>query len=107
MALGPFGLGAIDVGTDVGNFTLPAELALTVILFNQASTLDLLAVVRRRDVTFRLLVIGIPLSLVLGTVAGALLMPTLPLMGGGLPGGDRGPGGGGAHRCAPGGPPNP
>lgn len=79
MALGPFGLGAIDVGTDVGNFTLPAELALTVILFNQASTLDLLAVGRRRDVTFRLLVIGIPLSLVLGTVAGALLMPTLPL----------------------------
>ncbi|HEV7420858.1 MAG TPA: cation:proton antiporter [Mycobacterium sp.] len=79
MALGPFGFGVIDVGNDVGNFTLPAELALTVILFNQASTLDLVAVVRRRDVTFRLLAIGIPLSLVLGTVTAVLLMPAMPL----------------------------
>ncbi|MDT5018462.1 MAG: sodium/hydrogen antiporter [Mycobacterium sp.] len=79
MALGPFGLGAIDVGTQASNFTLAAELALTVILFNQASTLDLEAVVRRRDVTFRLLVIGIPLSLALGTGVAVLLMPELPL----------------------------
>jgi sodium/hydrogen antiporter len=79
MALGPFGLGVIDVGTEAGNFTLPAQLALTVILFNQASTLDLWAVVRRRDVTFRLLVIGIPLSLILGTVTAVLLIPVMPL----------------------------
>jgi NhaP-type Na+/H+ or K+/H+ antiporter len=79
MALGPFGLGVIDVGTEASNFTLPAQLALTVILFNQASTLDLTAVVRRRDVTFRLLAIGIPLSLLLGTVVAVLLMPDLPL----------------------------
>jgi len=79
MALGPFGLGVIDVGTEASNFTLAAQLALTVILFNQASTLDLTAVVRRRDVTFRLLVIGIPLSLLLGTVVAVFLMPDLPL----------------------------
>jgi NhaP-type Na+/H+ or K+/H+ antiporter len=61
MALGPFGLGAIHVGSSVDNFLLPAELALTLILFNQASALDLSAVVRRGGITFRLLVIGIPL----------------------------------------------
>jgi Kef-type K+ transport system membrane component KefB len=72
MALGPFGLGAIKVGNEVNSFLLPAELALTLILFNQASALDLSAVVRRGAITFRLLVIGIPLSLGLGTLTGAL-----------------------------------
>jgi NhaP-type Na+/H+ or K+/H+ antiporter len=103
IALGPFGLDVIDVGTKASNFTLPAELALTVILFNQASTHDLSAAVRRRGVPFRLLVIGIPLSVVLGAVTAVLLVP----VGGDLPGGDRGPQRGGAHRCAPRGPPHP
>jgi len=79
MALGPFGLGAINVGNSVENFVLPAELALTVILFNQAAALDLSTVVRRRGITFRLLVIGIPLSLALGTLTAALLIPIMPL----------------------------
>jgi NhaP-type Na+/H+ or K+/H+ antiporter len=79
MALGPFGLGAIKVGNEVNSFLLPAELALTLILFNQASALDLSAVVRRGAITFRLLVIGIPLSLGLGTLTGALLIPIMPL----------------------------
>jgi NhaP-type Na+/H+ or K+/H+ antiporter len=79
MALGPFGFGAIDVGTNAENFVLPAELTLTVILFNQASALDLSAVARRRGVTLRLLVIGIPLSLALGTASAALLIPIMPL----------------------------
>lgn len=79
MALGPFGIGAIDVGSDVNSFLLPAELALTLILFNQASSLDLSRVVRRGGVTFRLLVIGIPLSLGLGTLTAALLIPIMPL----------------------------
>ena len=78
-ALGPFGIGAIDVGSEVDNFLLPAELALTLILFNQAAALDLSAVVRRRGVTFRLLVIGIPLSLGLGTLTATLLIPIMPL----------------------------
>jgi NhaP-type Na+/H+ or K+/H+ antiporter len=79
MALGPFGLGAIEVGNEVNSFLLPAELALTLILFNQASALDLSAVVQRGGITFRLLVIGIPLSLGLGTLTGALLIPIMPL----------------------------
>jgi NhaP-type Na+/H+ or K+/H+ antiporter len=77
--LGPFVFDVIDVGTDAASFTVVAQLALTVILFNQAAELDLAAVVRRRDVTFRLLVIGIPLALALGTLTAVLVLPVMPL----------------------------
>src|SRR5664279_604991 len=66
--LGPFVLDVIDIGTDTASFTVVAQLALTVILFNQAAQLDLSTVFRRRELTFRLLVIGIPLALTFGTV---------------------------------------
>jgi sodium/hydrogen antiporter len=77
--LGPFVFDVIDVGTDAASFTVVAQLALTVILFNQAAQLDLSTVFRRREVTFRLLVIGIPLALVLGTVTALLVLPVMPL----------------------------
>jgi sodium/hydrogen antiporter len=79
IVLGPFVFDVIDVGTDAESFTVVAQLALTVILFNQASALDLTAVVRRREVTFRLLMIGIPLALVLGTLTALLVLPVMPL----------------------------
>ncbi len=77
--LGPFGFHAIDVDTDAASFAVVAQLALTVILFNQAAALDLTTVVRRRGVTFRLLVIGIPLALALGTATALLVLPVMPL----------------------------
>jgi NhaP-type Na+/H+ or K+/H+ antiporter len=79
IALGPFGFHVIDIGTDATSFAVVAQLALTVILFNQAAALDLTAVVRRREVTFRLLVIGIPLALTLGAAAAVLILPVMPL----------------------------
>jgi sodium/hydrogen antiporter len=79
MALGPFGFGVIESGDDTTSFTILAQLALTVILFNQAAMLDLPSLVRRGHVTFRLLVIGIPLSIVLGTVVALVVMPVMPL----------------------------
>jgi sodium/hydrogen antiporter len=79
MALGPFGLGVLDVGDDAHSFNAVAQLALTVILFNQAAELDFTAVVRRRSVTFRLLVVGIPLALALGTVTALLVLPVMPV----------------------------
>lgn len=77
--LGPFVLDVVDIGTDAASFTVVAQLALTVILFNQAAQLDLTVVFRRREVTFRLLVIGIPLALVLGTLTALLILPVMPL----------------------------
>lgn len=79
MALGPFGLGVIRTSEDIHAFTVLAQLALTVILFNQASELDLIAALRRGRVTFRLMVLGIPLTLGLGTLTAVVLLPVLPL----------------------------
>jgi len=79
MALGPFGLGIVEVGDGTTGFTVLAQLALTVILFNQAAELDLAAAVRRGHATFRLIVIGIPLTIALGTLTALALIPVLPL----------------------------
>jgi NhaP-type Na+/H+ or K+/H+ antiporter len=80
MALGPSGVGWIDVkNEDSESFTVLAQLALTVILFNQASRLNLRAVLRRGRLTLRLLAIGIPASIALGTLAAVALLPVLPL----------------------------
>ncbi len=78
MLLGPSGLHLIDASPEADSFTVLAQLALTVILFNQAARLDVLRVIRRGHVTFRLLFIGIPLTLILGAVTATLLLPVLP-----------------------------
>ena len=79
MILGRFGFGLVDVGEHTEGFTVLAQLALTVILFNQASVLDLRALVRGRRVSLRLLAIGIPATIVLGALTAVLLLPELPL----------------------------
>jgi len=78
MLFGPFGFNLLAAGPGTEGYTLLAQLALTVILFNQAAKLDPGKVFRRGHVTFRLLVIGIPLTLVLGTLTAAVLLPVLP-----------------------------
>ena len=78
MALGPFGLQQLDAGTGTEGYTVLAQLALTVILFDQAAKLDPRVMLQRGRVTFRLLVIGIPLTLLLGSVTAAVLLPVLP-----------------------------
>jgi len=78
MALGPFGFAVLESGPDTSTFTVLAQLALTVILFNQAAELDLTAVVGRGKVTFRLLVVGIPLAIALGVGTALLLFPVMP-----------------------------
>jgi NhaP-type Na+/H+ or K+/H+ antiporter len=79
IVLGPFVFGVVEAGPDAVSFNTLSQLALTVILFNQAAELDLAALVRRRHVTFRLLVVGIPLSLLLGTATALLVLPVMPL----------------------------
>ena len=78
MALGPFGLQLLAAGPETQGYTVLAQLALTVILFVQAAKLDTGNLLQRGRITFRLLVIGIPLSLILGSVTAAALLPVLP-----------------------------
>ena len=80
MALGPSGLGVIDVeNADATSFTILAQLALTVILFNQASRLNLRTVLGRGRLTLRLLAIAAPVTIALGTLTAVLLLPVMPL----------------------------
>jgi NhaP-type Na+/H+ or K+/H+ antiporter len=78
MALGPFGFDLLDAGAGTEGYTVLAQLALTVILFDQAAKLDLGRVLQRGRITFRLLLIGIPLSLILGALTAAVVLPVLP-----------------------------
>ena len=55
-----------------------AQLALTLILFNQAAKLNFDRIRRHGPVTLRLLIIGIPLTVTMGALTAAVLLPVLP-----------------------------
>ncbi|MBU3705853.1 MAG: hypothetical protein FGM50_04120 [Mycobacterium sp.] len=77
-ALGPFGLHLLDAGPGTEGYTALAQLALTVILFNQAAKLRFDRIRVHGPVTLRLLVVGIPLTVVLGALTATALLPVLP-----------------------------
>lgn len=79
MAVGPFGLGWLTTDAHSAAFTVLAQAALTIMLFNQATALDLRAAFRPPYLARRLLGIGFPLSVAFGTLAAHLLLPALPL----------------------------
>ena len=78
MGLGPFGLNLLAAGPGTEGYTALAQVALTVILFVQASRLDLAGVMRRGRISFRLIAVGMPLTLALGALSAAALLPILP-----------------------------
>ncbi|MGC1153796.1 cation:proton antiporter, partial [Mycobacterium sp.] len=78
IVLGPSCLGLIEAGSDTKGFTVLSELALTVILFNQASALNLRTVFRRGHLPMRLLALGIPVTIALNTVIAVSVLPVLP-----------------------------
>ena len=55
-----------------------AQLALTVILFNQAANLNFDRIRLHGQVTLRLLIVGIPLTVVMGALTASVLLPVLP-----------------------------
>jgi NhaP-type Na+/H+ or K+/H+ antiporter len=78
VGLGPSCLGWIEAGSDTKVFNVLSELALTVILFNQASTLNLQNAFRRGHLPLRLMTIGIPVTFVLNTAIAVSVLPVLP-----------------------------
>jgi NhaP-type Na+/H+ or K+/H+ antiporter len=78
MGLGPFGLGVLEAGAGTEGYTVLAQLALTMILFNQAAKLRLNRIRVHGPVTLRLLIVGIPLTVLLGALTATLLLPVLP-----------------------------
>lgn len=77
LAVGADGLGAVAVGADPGAIRGLAEATLALVLFSDAAKLDLRALRRRAGLSVRLLGIGLPITIVLGTVAAMVLLPDL------------------------------
>ncbi len=79
-------LGVLDVGVDNGFVSGLAEATLVVVLFTDASRMDLRTVAREHSLALRLLVVGLPLAIVVGALTGLLLLPALSLAAVGLVG---------------------
>jgi sodium/hydrogen antiporter len=79
VVVGTSGLDLLGVGEDVESIQLLAEVTLALVLFGDASRLDLRRL--RRELAFpaRLLLIGLPLSILIGAAVGAVVFPGLLL----------------------------
>ena len=71
--LGPQLLGLVTVDPDSAPVRLLAELTLVLVLFTDASRIDLKLLFRERELPLRLLSVGLALNVVLGTLAALVL----------------------------------
>jgi sodium/hydrogen antiporter len=74
--LGVRALDVLPLALNAESTKLLAELTLGVLLFADAATVDARAARRGAALTARLLLVGLPLTIVLGTIVGALLFPS-------------------------------
>ena len=72
--------GVIEVEAELAGAKVIAELALALILFSDAVRIDLHQLRKEALVPTRLLLIGLPLTIVFGTLVNLLLFPALPLV---------------------------
>ena len=77
LLLGPFGLGLVRLNLGAEGLRTLAELTLAMVLFTDAANADFNIVRRNIGVTERLLLIGLPLTIVLGFLAAKLVLPGL------------------------------
>ncbi len=80
LGIGPFGLGILDIKVDAGELSLLAELTLALVLFTDAANANLGVLRRNFHIPQRLLLIGLPLTILLGFVFGFLLFGGLTLI---------------------------
>ena len=79
LVLGPHVLDVVGVSLRSEGFRSLAELALTLVLFSQASRSNLRALITRRALPARLLGVGLPLTMILGTILALVVLPSLTL----------------------------
>jgi len=79
LLIGPKALDGIDVSATSASVRVLAEATLALVLFSDASRIDLRALRRTAGVPERLLGIGLPLTIVLGTVGAAVVFRQLTL----------------------------
>ena len=78
--VGPAGLGWINLETDAASVSLLVEATLVLLLFTDAIRIDLRKLNLDRWLPIRLLGVGLPLTLVFGTVVGMILLTDLSLL---------------------------
>ncbi|WP_436643995.1 cation:proton antiporter [Microbaculum sp. FT89] len=76
----PLGLGLLDVHPEIEPVRLVAELALTLVLFTDASLIDIKALRKAPAIPARLLLIGLPLTMLSGIGLGALMFGSASLL---------------------------
>ena len=79
LLLSPAALGLIDTGEGTGTILIIAEIALVLTLFSDAARIDFKALLRGRMLPIRLLVIGLPLTILLGGLVAAGMLPDITL----------------------------
>ncbi len=80
LACGPIGLGIIDLDVDAEGLRTLAELTLALVLFTDAANADLRVLKLNFQIPQRLLLIGLPLTILLGFVFGVLVFDQLSLL---------------------------
>jgi NhaP-type Na+/H+ or K+/H+ antiporter len=75
--LGPAALGLVEFGLDDHSVLLLGEIALALVLFTDAARINLSALRQNQRLPLRLLGIGMPLTIALGTLVAALLLTDL------------------------------
>ncbi|MFJ4444681.1 cation:proton antiporter [Pseudomonas sp. NPDC089422] len=78
LLVGPSGLGLLNLALDRHDLRLLAELTLAIVLFTDAAKLDPGQLRHHRGLPLRLLLIGLPLTLIAGCLAAWLLFPQMP-----------------------------
>ncbi len=77
---GPDGLKVVDIGISGEGLRLLAELTLAMVLFTDAANADLSVVRWNLGLPERLLLIGLPLTIVLGFIAARIVFPSLAVL---------------------------
>src|SRR5271156_632565 len=78
--LGPDGLGVLNINIGGEGLRLLAELTLAMVLFTDAANTDFGVVRRNLGLPERLLLIGLPLTIVLGFLLAAIVFPSLAML---------------------------
>jgi sodium/hydrogen antiporter len=78
--LGPDGLGVLSINISGEGLRILAELTLAMVLFTDAANADFRIVRRNLGLPERLLLIGLPLTILLGFLVGAIVFPSIATM---------------------------
>lgn len=80
LLFGPTGLGWLQPQLRGAGLHVLAELALALVLFTDAASVDMAVLRRNLTMPVRLLLIGLPLTMLLGFIAGIMIFDHLPLL---------------------------